>query len=303
MKKSLLLFILLFLPKLVDAASLSATKNLSFGTLAPVSASGSIVIGLNSSINTNGTATVAPTGTAYYAGQLTYNGSELTSFPKPVTMTFLNSSVNLTNSSGGTVVVNNFTITPNLYVSNYSSTATANVGGIANFSGASTPGNYTGTVQIRAETWFSSPQTVSLPITLTLWRPLTISQTKQLDFGAINVSTGNAVVRMSSQNGSRTVVSGGAGITLISSLPGNPAEFLIKGQSNTSVFITVSSSTTLTGPGAPMTVNNFNRRPGTSALNLNSNGEATLKIGADLNINANQGAGVYNGTYNVTINY
>lgn len=303
MRKYGLIFAGLLVPNVCLAASLSATKNLSFGTLAPVSASGSITIGLDSSINTNGTATVAPTGTAYYAGQLLYTGSELTPFPKPVTMTVLNSSVNLTNSTGGIVVVNNFTVTPNLYVSNYSQTETANIGGIANFSNASTPGNYTGSVQVRAETWFSAPQTVSLPITLTLWRPLTVSQTKQLDFGSINVSTGNAVVRMSSQNGSRTIVSGASGITLITSSPGEPAEFLIKGQSNTSVFITVSSSTTLTGPGAPMTVNNFNRRPGTSALNLNSNGEATLKIGADLKINANQAAGRYNGTYTITINY
>lgn len=278
-------------------------KNLSFGTLVPVSAAGSATIALNSSINTFGTATIAPTGTAYYAGQLSYKGSGLNWFSQSVTMTFLNSSVTLSNGKGGTVVVNNFTVTPNLQVSLANPEITAYVGGTLNFTSASTPGNYTGSVQIRSYSLLGGFDTVTLPIIATLWRPLTITQSKQLNFGAINVSTGNAVVNMSAQNGNRTVVSGGAGITLISSLPGNPAEFAITGQPNTSVNVTLPSSTVLTGPGAAMTVNNFSRRPGGSSTNTNSNGNLTLTVGADLIINANQSAGVYNGTYTISINY
>ncbi len=291
------------MPKILFAANFSVVKNLSFGTLVPVSASGSATVALNSSINTYGTATIAPTGTAYYAGQLLYKGSGFGPFPQSVTMTFLNSSVTLNNGQGGTVVVNNFTVTPNLQVSSSNPEVTANVGGTLNFTSASTPGNYTGSVQVRAYSLFGGFDTVTLPIIATLWRPLTITQSKQLNFGAINVSTGNAVVNMSAQNGNRTIVSGAAGITLISSLPGNPAEFVITGQPNTSINVSLPTSTTLTGPGAAMTVNNFSRRPSGSSTNTNSNGNLTLTVGADLIINANQAAGTYNGTYTISVNY
>lgn len=291
------------MPSVGFAATLSVTKNLSFGTLVPVSASGSVTVALNNSINTFGTATLAPTGTSYYAGQLLYKGSGLNYFAQSVSTTFLNSSVTLSNGTGGTVVVNNFTITPNLQVSLANPEVTANVGGTLNFTSNSTAGNYTGSVQVRTYSFFGGFDTVSLPIIATLWRPLTITQTKQLNFGAINVSTGNAVVNMSAQNGNRTIVSGAAGITLISSLPGNPAEFAITGQPNTSINVSLPSSITLTGPGAPMTVNNFSRRPGGSSTNTNSNGNLTLTVGANLIINANQAAGVYNGTYTISVNY
>lgn len=291
------------MPSASIAASFSVVRNLSFGTLVPVSASGSVTIPLSGAINTYGTATLAPTGTPYYAGQVLYKGSGLSYFAQSVSMTFLNSSVTLTNGQGGTVVVNNFTVTPNLQVSQTNPEVTANIGGALNFTSSSSAGNYTGSVQVRAYSFFGGFDTISLPIVATLWRPLAITQTRQLNFGAINVSTGNAVVNMSAQNGNRTIVSGAGGITLISSLPGNPAEFAITGQPNTSINVSLPSSITLTGPGAAMTVNNFSRRPSGSSTNTNSNGDLTLKVGADLIINANQAAGVYNGTYTISVNY
>lgn len=291
------------MPSASIAASLSVVKNLSFGTLVPVSSSGSATLSLNGTINTYGTATLAPAGNSYYSGQVLYKGSGLSYLTQSVSMTFLNSSVTLSNGKGGTVVVNNFTVTPNLQVSQTNPEVTANVGGTLNFTSTSSAGDYTGSVQIRAYSLLGGYNTVSLPIMVTLWRPLAITQTRQLNFGAINVSTGNAVVNMSAQNGNRTIVSGAAGITLISSLPGNPAEFAITGQPNTSINVSLPNSIILTGPGAAMTVNNFSRRPGGSSTNINSNGDLTLKVGADLIINANQAAGVYNGTYTISVNY
>lgn len=131
-------------PGIVSAATFTLAKNLSFGTLAPTAASGSVVLSLNGSINTNSAATVISSGTAYYPGQAVYTGNGLSSVTNVVTMTFLNSSVTLSNGAGGTVTVNNFTITPNLQVLLLNPSATANVGGTMNFTAASTPGTYTG---------------------------------------------------------------------------------------------------------------------------------------------------------------
>lgn len=291
------------MPKIALTATFTVAKNLSFGTLAPTASSGSVVIALNSSINTNSTATVISSGTAYYAGQVVYTGTGLSNVANVVTMTFLSSSVTLSNGAGGTVTINNFTITPNLQISLLNPSATANVGGTMNFTAASTPGNYTGSVQIQASSLLGGTATVTLPITLTLWRMLSVSQTVALNFGALEVTGGNSVVSLSPQNGTRTVTSGQSGVNLIGSKPGAAGEFSITGNPNAPVAITLPSSATLTGPGAAMTVNNFTRTPSGENSSLNSSGAMTLKVGASLNVNAAQAAGTYNGTYTLTVSY
>lgn len=73
--------------------------------------------------------------------------------------------------------------------------------------------------------------------------------------------------------------------------------------------ISVSAFSTLTGPGAPMTLSNF-------VLDYNAAGEApapivatlvpagaSLYVGATLNIGASQLAGTYNGTFTIDVNY
>jgi hypothetical protein len=55
--------------------------------------------------------------------------------------------------------------------------------------------------------------------------------------------------------------------------------------------------------GNIMTVNNFQRTGGTSQLVLDAAGDASFIIGADLRVGANQPAGNYNGTYQVTVSY
>ena len=290
-------------PGVAGATTFTVAKNLSFGTLVPTVTSGSVVIGLNGAITTNGAVTVAPSGTAYYAGQAIYTGSGLSAVANVVSLTFLSSSVTLSNGSGGTVTVSNFTITPNLQVSLLNPSATANVGGTMNFTAASTPGNYTGSVQIQGSSLLGGTATVTLPITLTLWRPLAVSQVKALNFGGVEVRGGNSVVMVAPQNDARSVTSGTSGVNLITGKPGAAGEFTITGNPNTAVTITLPASTTLTGPGAAMTVNNFTRYPLANASTLNASGTMTLKVGASLNVNAAQAAGTYNGTYTLTVSY
>lgn len=291
------------MPCISSAATFTVSKNLSFGTLAPTAASGSVVLALNGSMNTNSSATIISSGTTYYPGTAVYTGSGLSSVANIVNMTFLSSSVTLSNGAGGTVTVNNFTITPNLQVSLLNPSATANVGATMNFTAASTPGNYTGSVQIQASSLLGGSATVTLPIILTLWRMLSVTQTVALNFGALEVTGGNSVVNISPQNGTRTVTSGQSGVNLIQSKPGAAGEFLITGNPNAPVTITLPSSATLAGPGMAMTVNNFTRFPSAENSTLNASGTMTLKVGASLNVNAAQAAGTYNGTYTVTVSY
>lgn len=248
-------------------------------------------------------ATNAPSGAAATTGQGQYTGTGLSSVADVLTMTFLSSSVTLTNGSGGTVTVNDFTITPNLSISLLNPTATPNIGGKMSFTAASTPGTYNGSVQVRGTGLLSGSATMTLPITVTLWRALGISQTTPLRFGRIEMRGGNSVVRIIPQNGMRTVTSGTAGVSLIASGPGNAGEFAVTGNPSTAVTITLPTSITLTGPGAAMTVNNFNRFPATANPTLDASGNLTLRVGADLNIGTAQASGTYNGTYQITVSY
>lgn len=285
----------------VWAATFTATKNLSFGTLIPITTSGTVKIGLNSAITTNGAVSVAPSGTGYYAGTVVFTGSGLSGVASVVNMQILDSSVTLSNGAGGTVTVNNFTINTPLQVSVGNPSASTAVGGDMTFSAASTPGNYTGYVNIRANQLLGASLDVELPILLTLWRQLKVTQVRSLNFGGIGISGGNSVVGISAITGLRTVISGASGVQLGASRPGALGEFTITGQPNTTVKVTLPSSITLTGPGAAMTVNTFAYDPATPTLD--SAGNLSLKVGARLNIGTNQAPGTYNGTYTVTVSY
>ncbi len=64
-----------------------------------------------------------------------------------------------------------------------------------------------------------------------------------------------------------------------------------------------SSNVTITNGTENMTVSNFTRSGGSTQLFLDAGGNANFNVGARLNVGANQPAGVYAGTFNVTVNY
>ncbi len=285
----------------VRAATFTVVKNLSFGTQVPTATSGSAVVALNGNITRTGL-TAAPSGTTHYAGQVSFTGTGLGTVANVVNMTFLNSSVVLSNGAGGTVSVSNFTITPNLQISLLNPTAVANIGATMTFSSASTPGNYTGSVQIRGDSALGGTATVTLPITLTLWRTLGVSQTRALNFGGVEATGGNSLITVA-PSGTRTITSGAGGVRLIPSMPGTSGAFAITGNPNTSISISLPSTTTLSGPGAVMRLENFVSSPAAGTATLDASGNLTLNVGASLNINSNQATGTYNGTYTVVVNY
>lgn len=66
--------------------------------------------------------------------------------------------------------------------------------------------------------------------------------------------------------------------------------------------VTLPTSVTINNGTENMTVTNFSRS-GATQLFLDAAGNASFTAGARLNVGANQPAGIYSGTFNVTVNY
>lgn len=291
----------------VKASSLIATQSLSFGTLIPLTSSGSVSVSMSGALTTGGSVTVAPSGTGYYQGLMNFHATGLSAVVEVVTVSVLDNSVVLNNSrsGGGTVTVSNFVTNNSLTVSLLNPNINnIPLGGTMSFTSASKGGTYTGSVRVRTTGLLSGTTNATVPITLTLWNALSVNQVSELNFGSIERLTGNSVVRLNPATSQRTVVSGASGINLVSAPASTAGQFGISGEPNVNISITLPSSVTLIGSnGGSMTVNNFTASPSSTATSLDNNGNRTLLVGADLNIGANQTAGTYSGTYNLTINY
>jgi hypothetical protein len=66
--------------------------------------------------------------------------------------------------------------------------------------------------------------------------------------------------------------------------------------------VTLPTSVTISNGSENMTVTNFNRSGGVQ-LTLDAAGNSAFTVGARLNVGSNQPAGIYSGTFNVTVNY
>lgn len=141
-----------------------------------------------------------------------------------------------------------------------------------------------------------------------LLRSLSFFKVDDLDFGDIIPSATAGQVRIE-PNGNRTRT---GGVTLAGS-SSQPASFAGKGTYNQNVLISMSpASITVTGPGAPMTVTQFEIGSTPTAILTatptmfriaSTAGTFQFPVGARLNVNANQAPGVYSGTFTVTLNY
>ena len=284
------------------AATLDARQNLSFGTLVPVANSGSVIISTAGAITTGGSVTVAPSGTSYYQGKVRFTPTLLDVF----TVRATNSSIVLTNTSsgGGNVTIDNFTVNPASLNITVLGAVDINVGGRMTFSAASKSGTYTGSVRIEVSGLLSGTTGVNLPVTLTLWDSLKVNEISPLSFGVLDINSGASVVRLNAQSGIRSIVSGVGNVVPAATPASTAGRFKITGQPSVQVSLSLPSTITLTGnKGGTMMVNNFTGYPSSTQLSLDTSGDATLNVGADLNIGSSQLSGTYNGTYSVTINY
>mgnify|MGYP002650007186 CR=1 FL=1 len=144
-------------------------------------------------------------------------------------------------------------------------------------------------------------QTASSQVRVQVNRAGTLTKTQDLDFGRLiaGATAGRAVV---GTNGTRTRT---GGVTLAGGTV-SAARFRAQSAPNQRFTIQLPTSpVTLTraGGGATMTVSNFTRNPGGGGPRLNAAGIRDISVGARLNVAANQPAGSYAGTFNVTVNF
>jgi len=129
--------------------------------------------------------------------------------------------------------------------------------------------------------------------------PLEISKVADLKFGNIAAGPEAGTVVMSDAD----VRSATGGVILIAAgNVSNAAKFDIVGYPDASFTISLPASITLASDKNEMEVDNFVSSLGASS-NLDGSGEAELKVGATLNVDANQAVGLYTGSFDVTIAY
>jgi hypothetical protein len=135
----------------------------------------------------------------------------------------------------------------------------------------------------------------------TVIHPLTVTKLKDMDFGDLGVAAaGTAVLDPDADALSTT-----GGITPVGGTP-HCAQFVGAAQSNSVVNIKVPNQpTTLTRVGGTETMiaNNFTLQSGMNKKVLAKLDSFTFRVGATLNVAANQVEGTYVGTFNVTVQY
>ena len=139
--------------------------------------------------------------------------------------------------------------------------------------------------------------TVSANATASIVANISIAKVNDLQFGNIVAGVGATTVSLSTAGvraGDGNAVLGGT-VTA--------ASFTVSGDGTSTYAITIPTTATLTrAAGAEtMTVTGFNSNPtGTGILTA---GTQTLLLGATLNVGAGQVAGIYSGTFDVSVAY
>jgi Mat/Ecp fimbriae major subunit len=129
---------------------------------------------------------------------------------------------------------------------------------------------------------------------------IAISETQQISYGTIAVTTGGGTVTISPSG----AVSAPGGFTV--SGVTSAGKFHVTGKQNCSVSISFLAGS-LTGPGTAMAIGNFTdnagANPSFSTTGGGSLGSLDFSVGADLTVNPSQAGGSYSGTYTVTVIY
>lgn len=130
-------------------------------------------------------------------------------------------------------------------------------------------------------------------------QPIGLVKSSDLTFGSIASAQSQESVTISPE-GNR-IASGG--VTLISAGDASyAASFSVVGYPYATFSIGLPSSVIIISGTDQMSVNNFVSSLGLSS-SLDPQGEATLNIGATLNVNPNQESGVYIGSFDIVVAY
>ena len=141
--------------------------------------------------------------------------------------------------------------------------------------------------------------TASADASANIVEPLQITKTADLKFGNIAAGPSAGQVDMSISD----VRTATGGVTLIAAgNVSNAAAFDIIGYADASFTISLPASILIASGANDMLVDNFTSSLG-AASTLDAAGAAALKVGATLNVDANQPVGLYTGSFDVTVAY
>ena len=130
-------------------------------------------------------------------------------------------------------------------------------------------------------------------------RQIAITKTQDLNFGTIVPSldaAGTATVGLSNTISTVNLVA--SNTTNVRS-----AAYSVVGNPLAEFTVTIPTSINLSNGSQSMLVDQFTRTGGTTPLVLSSTGSHAVRVGATLNVNANQAAGTYTGSFDVTVAY
>lgn len=136
--------------------------------------------------------------------------------------------------------------------------------------------------------------------------PITIVEDNSLHFGSMSVLTGTGgTCVLSPVTGNRTPT-GGVNLST-SGTPHSCAEYSVSGLADTNYAITLPGSITVTADTKNLTISAIEAKVGSGGLGttgtLDALGGDTFKVGGTLNVPAGQAAGLYQGTFSVTVAY
>ena len=143
-----------------------------------------------------------------------------------------------------------------------------------------------------------SSASASATASATVYTPITLTKTTNLQFGNVFSTTAGGTVTVSSAG---VESSSPTGLFAAANTP-TAASFTVGGADNAVFAITLPASASLTSGANTMTVNTFTSSLGATST-LSAAGAATLNVGANLVLGASQAAGSYTGSFSVTVAY
>ncbi len=138
---------------------------------------------------------------------------------------------------------------------------------------------------------------------------LSIVETAALHFGTMTKPTSAVNVVLTPVNNRTATVP--SAITLLPQAPlSSPAAYILYGSKNAHYLVTLPANNTvlISNGSSQMNIDSFtilttNQGGGSSTGKLNNQGTDTFRIGATLKLSNGQPAGIYTGTFSITVNY
>lgn len=131
-------------------------------------------------------------------------------------------------------------------------------------------------------------------------RPISLVNTTGLDFGRVIAGTTAGTVTIAAASGARTRT---GGVVLLGGTPAS-ARFTATGTPAVNAFITIGTAPVLTRLSGTetMAVSNMTLN-GARTRRIPASGILDVRVGGRLNVAANQRDGIYQGVFNLTVDY